>query len=377
MTTVGQIEKAISEWAPVETAQGYDNVGLQVGDPAARVSRVLVALDLTHAVIDEAEALAAELIVTHHPLLFHPLKRLSPDRFVSGLAWRLARAGIAHIAAHTNLDVAKGGVSFALAGVLGLQDVRVLDPAPDSRVKVATFVPVENAPSVRAAMAEAGAGRIGAYEACAFESSGTGYFKPLAEARPYLGRPAGPLESVQEVRLEVEVASWRLGAVLSALAQAHPYEEVAYDIYPLRNRSRDTGFGAVGVLPAPVPLNRFLAQLADAIEGTTLRYVGAENGVIATVAVCGGAGRSLIDAAIRSGADAYVTADLGYHSFFEVLDFVGDATLALIDAGHYETERPAELLLVDRLSAQFPDLDWTRTTLRTSPVRDFVRLSKD
>ncbi len=369
--TVRDITAALERWAPPGQKLSYDRVGLQVGDPAAKAETVLVALDLTPAVLSEAEALGADLIVTHHPLLFRPLERLVPTDFVSGLAYRLARSGIAYYAIHTNLDAAPGGVSFALAEHLGLRDVRFLDGMAESLVKLVTFAPVEHAEAVRAALADAGAGQIGDYTACAFTTSGTGYFRPGDAANPHTGTP-DELESVEEVRIESEVARWDVGRAVAALRRAHPYEEVAYDLYPVEQPSTQAGLGAIGTLEKPVPLKVFLEVLAERLEAASLRYVGDAEATISTVAVCGGAGSSLVSKALAAGADAFVTADVTYHTFFQPLAPDGTPRMALIDAGHYETEWITERLLVGWLGERFPGLDVRATAHRTSPMQTFV-----
>ena len=371
MPPVREITAALERWAPPGSKLSYDNVGLQVGDPSRDVRSALIALDLTPAVVDEAEALGADLIVTHHPLIFKPLKRLVAGDFVSGLALRLAERGIAYYAIHTNLDAAPGGVSFALAEHLGLENVRFLDPMEESLVKLVTFVPETHAEALHLALAEAGAGQIGDYEACAFTSRGTGYFRPGESADPHSGTP-GKLSSEEEVRLEVEVARWDVGRVVHALKKAHPYEEVAYDLYPVEQPSTRAGLGTVGELAEPEPLSAFLKRVADRLEAGALRYVGDDEAEVRTVAVCGGSGSSLIPQALAAGADAFVTADVTYHTYFQPLDPAGSPRLALIDAGHYETERITERLLVDWLGERFPDLDIRATEHRTSPMRTFV-----
>ncbi len=370
--SIRDVAEALETWAPPGSAQSYDNVGLQVGDAQRRVARALVALDLTPAVVEEARAHGATLILTHHPLLFRPLRRLTPDGFVSGLAFRLAEAGIALYSIHTNLDAARGGVSFALAEQLGLTDVRFLEPQPESLYKLVVFVPRSHFEAVREALAAAGAGRIGDYEACAFAVEGKGYFRPGEEANPFIGEAGGPLEAVDEVRLEVETARWDLDRVIRAMKAAHPYEEVAYDVYPVLQPATRVGLGAIGRLPEPEPLPAFLRRVSERLDAGSLRYVGDDEARIGTVAVCGGSGSQFVRHALRAGADAYVTADVTYHTFFDVLDVEGRPRLAFIDAGHYETEAVTEKLLCEWLQARFPSVAWMRTRTRTSPIRSYV-----
>ncbi len=383
MPTVSEIVAALDAWAPPGQKLDYDRVGLQVGDPAHEVGTVVVALDLTPAVVAEAEALGAELVVTHHPLLFRPLDRLTPETPAGWLALRLARAGIAAVAVHTNLDAAgpseagPGGVSFALAERLGLEGVRLLAPVEGALRKLVTFVPAGAADAVRRAVSDAGAGRIGDYEACAFTSPGTGHFRPTRRANPAIGQAGGPEERVDEVRIEAEVARWDVPRVVAALRAAHPYEEVAYDVYPVEQAATRAGFGAVGALPDAEPLDAFLGRVAARLGCDALRYAGDPEQKIRRVAVCGGAGHDLINDALAARADAYVTADLSYHRFFDALAPDGQPRMALVDAGHYETEAMAERLVAEWLGDRFPMLDARATRTRTSPVRTFVRGQQD
>jgi dinuclear metal center YbgI/SA1388 family protein len=370
--TVRQIIAHLDRWAPPADKADYDNVGLQVGDPEAEASRVLVALDLTDEVLDEAERIGADLVVTHHPLLFRPLKALTPQSMSGRLALRLAQKGIAYYTSHTNLDAQHGGVSFALAERLGVGDLSVLAPAKNDQVKLVTFVPQDAADRVREAMAEAGAGHIGDYTGCAFTSDGTGHFTPGDDANPAIGEAGGPAERVEEVRIEVEVGRGRLPGVLAAMREAHPYETPAFDVYALETTGTRVGFGAVGDLEETLPMPEFLTIVAERLHAGALRWAGDERRFVRRVAVCGGSGSSLIGAARRAGADAFVTADLTYHQYFDAAE---GRPMALVDAGHYETERVTERLLVGELRRAFPDLDVVRTERWTGPMRTFMGAS--
>jgi dinuclear metal center YbgI/SA1388 family protein len=349
----------------------YDRVGLQVGDPRAEVTRVLVALDLTPAVIAEASEAGAELIVTHHPLLFRPLERLTPDTLVGSMALDLVKHGISCAAAHTNLDAAEAGVSIGLAERLGLANLRVLAPTEGALLKLVVFVPADSVRAVHRAMADAGAGHIGDYSDCASETPGVGRFTPGAGTNPHIGQ-AGAEEQVQEVRLEMLVRRWDLPAVLRAMTEAHPYEEVAHDVYSLEQADSRVGFGAVGDLQPPLPLSQFLATVVERLGTEGLRYAGDLDSTIARVAVCGGAGADLIPRARAAGADAFVTADVTYHRYFDALTPDGSHGMAIIDAGHYETEAQAEEIIVDIIRDAFPDVDVRRTGVRTSPMRSLL-----
>ena len=370
--TIADVTDALEAWAPPDSAQDYDNVGLQVGDASRTVDTALLALDATPQVLEEAQQIDADLIVTHHPLLFRPLDGVTADSYVSNLALRLAESETALYSIHTNLDAAPGGVSFALADRLGLTEVGFLDGFDETLYKLAVFVPEDAFRTVREALADAGAGRIGDYEACAFAVEGTGFFKPGANTDPYIGEAGGDVESAQEHKLEVEVARWNLGRVLNALHDAHPYDEVAYDLYPVHQSNSQAGLGALGVLPEPEPMPDFLRRVADRLDAGSLRYAGDDESPVERVAVCGGAGSDFIGTALGAGADAYVTADVKYHEFFNVLDTDGTPEMALVDPGHYESEALTEALLRDWLADRFPAAQWQRTDLRTSPMKTFV-----
>lgn len=370
--TIADVTNALEAWAPPGSAQDYDNVGLQVGDASRTVDTALLALDATPQVLDEARTIGADLIVTHHPLLFRPLDGVTADSYVSNLALRLAEAEIALYSIHTNLDAAPGGVSFALADRLGLTEVGFLDGFDETLYKLAVFVPEDAFDPVRQALGDAGAGRIGDYEACAFAVEGTGFFKPGANTDPYIGEADGAVESAQERKLEVEVARWNLGRVMNALHDAHPYEEVAYDLYPVHQKNSQAGLGALGVLPEPEPMPDFLSRVADRLDAGSLRYAGNDDATVERVAVCGGAGSDFIGTALGAGADAYVTADVKYHEFFSVLGTSGAPEMALVDPGHYESEALTEALLRDWLADRFSAAQWQRTDRRTSPMKTFV-----
>lgn len=372
MLTVSNVVQALDAWAPPGQKADFDRVGLQVGDPSAPARGVVVALDLTPAVIDEAIERDAGMIVTHHPLLFTPIDRVTAGHPTGGLVLRLAQAGIAFMAIHTNLDAAWDGVSFGLARQLGLESVELLSPLEGVMRKLATFVPPSHADAVRDALANAGAGEIGEYRACSFSTDGTGRFQPLETASPTIGTPGGPQEAVSEVRIEAVLPSWRLTNAITALNAVHPYEQPAVDLVALDGLATRSGYGAIGSLPSPEPLYVFLGRIASALGSGALRYAGDPSLTIERVAVCGGSGMSFFPAARRAGVDAYVTADVTYHRFFEALGPDGTAELALIDAGHYETEAIAERLIADELSSAFPDLPVHVSGHRTSPMRTFV-----
>lgn len=353
--TVADWMALVEDRYPPGTAAEWDEVGLHVGGGDWPVERVLVALDVTGGVLDEAAAGPPTLLLAHHPLLFSPLGRLTPDTADGRLALAAARRGVAVAAAHTNLDVAAdgAGTSDPVADLIGLEERRSLTTADggDGTTKLVTFVPPEDVEAVVDALAAAGAGRIGDYERCSFRVRGTGTFRPGADSDPHSGE-VGADNTVDELRVEMEVPGGALAGVVDALEAAHPYEEVAYDLYPTVTAGR-LGLGWVGELAEPTALRALAATVRDDLPAPHLRFAGQPDRVIRRAAVVGGAGDSLIGAARAAGADVLVTGDLRHHPTLDALQ-VG---LALVDAGHHATEAAAMPAWVDRLTAAAGDRD--------------------
>ncbi|HEY4643693.1 MAG TPA: Nif3-like dinuclear metal center hexameric protein [Bacteroidota bacterium] len=341
--TARDVGEILESWAPKGVAWERDNVGFQVGTPSKPVRRVLIALDLSDAVLREAIQKKIDLIITHHPLIFRPLHSvLSSDR-IGSMVTRLIENDIALYSAHTNLDCTRDGVSHALAHALLLRDVRFLSGISGTLKKVAVFVPADHVDKVAREMGEAGAGIIGRYEHCSFRTRGTGTFRAMEGAKPFIGT-AGKYESSDEVRLEMVVPRWSLQRALHAMRASHPYEEVAFDVYPLENDDPNYGAGAVGNLRRSVLLRDFLRHVRKRLSVIGIRYVGRPDMQVRRVAVCGGSGTDLLKAAIEQQADVFVTADLRYHTFQEA-----DPSIALVDAGHFETERVVLPAIAEKL----------------------------
>jgi dinuclear metal center YbgI/SA1388 family protein len=341
---IADIQKIFDEWAPRQLAWERDNTGLLVGSPSQLVKKILVALDVTDRVIDEAAGKKADLLITHHPLMFGSVKSITDNDRTGRLLLRLIRKNIALFSAHTNLDFTRDGVSSTLAKKLNLQNTRVLHKDVRQYNKIVVFVPSSHADKLMAAMAGAGAGSIGAYDSCSFQAEGTGTFRPLKGANPFIGT-AGTLERVAETRLEMIVPSWKLNGVLASMRETHPYEEIAYDVYALANIASEYGSGIIGELPKPVKLRAFLQTVRSKLRVPSLRFTGNLNQAVRTIAVCGGSGSELLPVAIQQGADVFLTADAKYHVFQDAED-----EIALIDAGHYETEQPVVQQVVSYLS---------------------------
>ncbi len=344
----------LEELAPPDLSESWDNSGLQVGDPQGELRGVLLCLDLSPAVFREASRLGANFILTHHPLLFSSLKSVRVDRFPGCLLREALVEGTTVYAAHTNLDAAFGGVSDALADLFGLEQRRVLAAGSRQSVyKLVTFLPPAALRPVAAALFAAGAGVIGNYSHCAFASPGTGSLRPEVGSRPWSGQPE-QLNYVTEQRLEVRVPENKLAAVVAALRRSHPYEEPAYDLYPLADSGAAAGCGRIGELPEPRELPRLVAEIKEKLGLAAVRLIGAGEGggqaereKIRRLAVCGGSGFSLYSPAVAAGADLFLTGDLKYHDARHV-----EATgVPVVDAGHFATERPVLPVVGDKIRA--------------------------
>jgi dinuclear metal center YbgI/SA1388 family protein len=337
VVTVGDWVAALDELYPQSWAESWDAVGLAVGDPAADAEHALLAIDPTDAVVDEAIEVGARLIITHHPLLLTGVHGVAETDGAGRLVARLVREGIALFTAHTNADAADPGVSDALAALIGVRDTSPLDPTPPGDgVKLVTFVPTEHADALVDALAVAGAGTIGGYSRCAWTTDGTGTFEAGEDTDPAVGEP-GSRTSVAETRVEMVVPLPGVAAVVRALRAAHPYEEPAYDLLPTLLR-HGRGIGRVGDLPAAETLADFTLRLAATVPTTPagLRVAGDLHRPVRRVAVCGGSGSDLAPAALRAGADVYVTADWKHHSTLDAVQ----SGLAVVDVAHWASEQP-------------------------------------
>jgi dinuclear metal center YbgI/SA1388 family protein len=344
LASVEQIANAVERIAPLSLAEDWDNCGLQAGDPAAQAGRVLVALTPLPEVFEEAEEKEADFLLFHHPLIFRPLESIVTSSYPGDLLARSIRNGLTVYAAHTNYDAAPAGVSVALANAIGLHGpLRVLSPRGTLR-KLVVFVPEENVDAVAEALAGAGAGVIGDYTECTFRTRGVGTFRGGDEANPYLGE-RGRLEKVEEVRIETVVTAHAVRGAVDAVTAAHPYEEVALDVYPVEGCPGGCGYGRVGALQEHLTAEELRDYVSESLSFPS-RLAADSGRRIETVAVLGGSGGSFIPEVAGSGAQAYVTGDVDYH---EAL-YAESLGLSVIDAGHAATELPSLEPLALRLA---------------------------
>ena len=328
-----KIIKIIEDWAPKSIAWEKDNVGLQVGSLHQEIKNILLCLDVNEKVVDEAVKRNCNLIISHHPLLFTPLKKIDTEKDkTSRVIEKLIKKDITLYSAHTNLDFTKDGVSSQLANKLKLTNQEFLLNLSSNQNKLIVFVPFDHADKVAAAMHSAGAGTIGEYSNCSFRTSGIGTFKGSGKSNPKLGIKEN-FERVHEVKIEVLVNSFDLQKIITEMKKVHPYEEVAFDVYQLANENVNYGTGIVGELEKELSEKGFFSFISNALQIKNFRFSRGSKSKIKRIAVCGGSGSDLLEAAIKNGADAFVTADVKYHTFQDAENMI-----LLIDAGHYETE---------------------------------------
>ena len=357
------IINAIEEFAPPAFQEDFDNSGLQTGLPDTEIKGILITLDVTEAVVDEDLGTGSNLIVAHHPVTLQGLKNLTGRTEPERVLMKAIKNDVAIYSAHTSIDTVEKGVSGKLAEKLGLTDVTVLQPRKGLLEKLVTFVPTDHAERVREAIFNAGAGVIGNYDGCSYNMQGRGSFKPGEDTNPYVGEK-GKLHYEQEERIETIMPSHLRNQVLRALFAAHPYEEVAYDIYPLQNAWAQTGFGSIGKLPEPMKEKEMLDHLKKVTGSLFIRHTALKGTPINTVALCGGSGSFLLQKAIAAGADMFVSADFKYHQFDEA-----DGRIVIADIGHYESEQFTKEVFFELLTKKFPNFAVRLSNVSTNPVK--------
>lgn len=349
---LSKLVSTLGDWYPYPLAEEWDNVGMIFGDPKSDVERALLALDITHDVIDEAIDERANAIITHHPPIFRAIKRIDLSTTQGSLIGRCLQHGIASISLHTNLDSANGGLNDEVCRLLTLSMTKPLVDSGKSRFyKLAVFVPRDASDKVRAALHDAGAGAVGKYDLCSFNLEGIGTFRGGEGTNPTIGTP-GVLERVEETRIEVILPRERFGRVYSAMTAAHPYEEVAYDLFPLENKERETGLGRIGVLPEPESLRAFADRCA-ALGMMVTRTLGDSSRMVRKVALCTGAGSDFAPYAADAGADVYLTAEVKHHHALDA-DRRG---MCIVETDHFTLERVIWPAMKARLEAHFTGSD--------------------
>ncbi|MBL6645413.1 MAG: Nif3-like dinuclear metal center hexameric protein [Flavobacteriales bacterium] len=365
MPQIQHIIDALERLAPPALQEDYDNSGLLVGEPHAEVDKVLVSLDVTEEVVEEAKACGVGLIVSHHPIVFRPMKRLTGRDQVERTVMAALRAGIGLYAIHTNLDNVAHGVNAMMCRKLGLEGMKVLRPAQGTLAKIVTFAPSAHADAVRQSMFNAGGGRIGRYDECSFSHEGQGTFRAGEGASPFVGR-MGEQHREEETRIEMVAERWNVGRILAAMRAAHPYEEVAHDVVLLDNAHPTAGSGGVGTFAEPVGWEDFVARVKSAFGAPVIRHTNPPKSPIRKVALCGGTGSFLLSDAMRAGADVFLSSDFKYHEFFGT-----EGRITIADIGHAEAEGGISQWLVDQLANLkdgFPNFAVLLSEVRTNPI---------
>jgi dinuclear metal center YbgI/SA1388 family protein len=365
---IAEVIRHLEAIAPPAVQESYDNAGLITGQPDWECGGIIVCLDATEPVIAEAIEKKCNLIIAHHPILFRPLTRITGSDYVQQALISAIKNDIAIYAIHTNLDNVIGGVSGKMAQVLGLMKIQVLQPKKQSLEKLYTFVPTEYAEVVRESIFKAGAGRVGNYSACSFNSDGIGTFTAGTGTNPFIGE-VGEAVKAKEIKIETIYPSHLRSEVIKAMIQAHPYEEVAYDIVKLENEYQKIGAGVVGELPEAMEEKVFLKLLKEKFQLQVIRHTPLLKRQVRKVALCGGAGSFLISNALTTGADFFITGDVKYHEFFDA-----HGRMVIADIGHFESERYTIELLQQLLVEKFPTFAVLKSGIQTNPVNYYFKV---
>ena len=360
---IKEIVSALERFAPLPLQDGFDNAGLQIGLTDAEATGALLCLDVTEAVLDEAIALGYNLVISHHPLIFKGYKSITGKDYVERCILKAIKNDIVIYSAHTNLDNAPEGVNFKIAEKIGLKNVRVLEAKENALLKLVTFVPVTRAEEVRTALASAGCGCIGNYDSCSYNVEGEGMFRALESANPYCGK-IGELHVEKETRIETILPTYRKAEVIKALLAAHPYEEPAFDLYPLQNSWQQAGAGVIGELETPETELEFLKRIKKTFEVGCLKHNRLTGREIQTVALCGGAGAFLMPLAIRNRADVFITGEIKYHDYFG-----HDTDILLAEIGHYESEQYTKEIFYTIIRDLFPNVEVQQSKINTNPIK--------
>ncbi len=368
-----EILRIVERVAPPQIQESWDNTGLQVGSAETECTGITLCVDCTPEVLDDAIARNHNLIISHHPLIFKPLKRLTGSSPTEAVIMNAIAAGVTIYSTHTALDSTTGGISHTMAAMLGLEDVRILDPRHNDLLKLTVFVPDSDADRVRLALFDCGAGKIGNYDSCSFGVNGEGTFRALDGATPAVGE-LFTFHTEKETRLELILPRWKRAVTEDAIRQTHPYEEPAFEFTEVVTGSDPYGLGTVGILPAPMTARELALHAREVFGCETVRVPSVwldtdsegkySKPVIRRVAVCGGAGGSLIEAALRSRAQAFVTGDLRHHDFIDYGD-----RLCMIDVGHFEGEKCSRNILFKAITEIFPNFAVTIAKNERNPIK--------
>tara|TARA_B100001175_G_C19491448_1_gene632825 strand:+ start:886 stop:1980 length:1095 start_codon:yes stop_codon:yes gene_type:complete len=359
---IKEITQYLENIAPLAYQEAYDNSGLIVGDKNNNVNSVLITLDCTEDVIDEAINNNCNLIISHHPIIFTGIKSITGSNYVERTIIKAIKNNIAIYSIHTNLDNVSNGVSAKIAEIIGLDECSILAPKRNLLRHLVVYSPYSYAENIRSALFAAGAGKIGNYDKCSFSSKGNGTYRANKKCNPYLGK-IGELHKEKEERIEVIFPIDKERDIINSLKKNHPYEEVAYQIYVLDNLYENIGSGIIGILPDEVGIYDFLDIVKIKMKTECIRYTNLVNKKIKKVAICGGSGSFLISDAVSAGADIFITSDVKYHDFFDA-----DNDIIVADIGHYESEQFTKELIYELLSKKFSKFAIQLSKINTNPI---------
>lgn len=357
---IGDILNALERFAPLAFQESYDNSGLQVGLTKVEATGVLLCLDVTEEVIDEAISLGYNLIISHHPLIFKPIKNITYNSYIDKCIVKAIKNNITIYSAHTNLDNIIRGVNYSIADELELKSLHVLRPQTDVMMQLVTFVPIQSLEKVRTALFNIGAGRLGDYDSCSFVLQGLGTYKAQEHAHPYIGE-IGELHTEDEVRLEMVFFSHMKDKVIETLLENHPYEMPAYDLHKIYSKTDEIGSGLIGEISEPINAEQFILKLKKIFNAKKIAYSGDINKTIKKIAVCGGSGAFLIEDAIKKSADIFITGEIKYHEMAGYND-----KIILLEFGHYESEQYTQKLLLKYINKEFPNCKIRTTSINTN-----------
>lgn len=363
---LSQLSTFLESIAPLSYQEDYDNSGLIVGSPQQEIKQALISLDCTEEVVEEAIQTGCDLVISHHPIVFRGLKKLNGKTYIERVVLKAIKHDIALYAIHTNFDHVLQGVNAKLCEKIGLSECQILLPQKNLLKKLVTFCPQSQADGVRNALFDVGAGQIGNYSHCSFSTQGIGTFKGNAQSNPFVGEK-DHLHQEAEIRIETIYPAHLESVLIQALRKAHPYEEIAYDLFALDNELPQVGAGMIGTLAQPLSEKIFLQQVKKQLNAQVIRHTSFRNKEIQKVAVCGGSGSFLLPQALRAGADVFITADYKYHDFFDA-----EGQIVIADVGHFESEQFTQELLQEIITKKFPKFVTRLTSKNTNPINYLI-----
>ncbi|MDD3860956.1 MAG: Nif3-like dinuclear metal center hexameric protein [Bacteroidales bacterium] len=356
---------SFEEFAPLALQEDFDNSGLQIGNSESDIKGVLICIDITPEVVEEAIKYDLNLIVSHHPLIFSRLKKITGSDYIEKSIILAIKNDISIYCGHTNFDNVYNGVSAKICEKIGLKNLKILAPKEDILKKIVVFVPQSHAEKVRNAMFEVGAGHIGNYDNCSFNIQGSGSFRANESTNPFVGE-RGKVHFEDEQRIEMIYPSYIEKKLISKILESHPYEEVAYDIFKLDNKWKTVGLGMTGELEKAIPEKKFLNILKEKFNLFSLKHTNFLNKPIKKVAVCGGSGAFLISAAKHTGADIYISGDIKYHDYF-----LAENRILIVDIGHFESEQFTKEIFYDIIMKKNPNFAVRFSEIITNPINTF------